>query len=100
MSLMQKCLLFPMVVGLKSKIFALNADNFTVEVLLQNLWTTLYAIFARELYECMFHTHCTHIAMFWLESENSSDGLGNVTGMDLRKYKIQYTKIRSDSEPC
>ena len=29
-------------VGLKSEIFAFIADNFTVEVLLQNLWTTLY----------------------------------------------------------
>ena len=41
MSLMQKSSLFPMV-GLKSKIFAFIADNFTVEVLLQNLWTILY----------------------------------------------------------
>ena len=40
MNLMQSCLLFPMV-GLKSEIFAFIADNFTVEVLLQNLWTTL-----------------------------------------------------------
>ena len=40
MSLMQNCLLFPMV-GLKSEIFAFIAENFTVEVLLQNLWTTL-----------------------------------------------------------
>ena len=29
-------------VGLKSEIFAFIAENFTVEVLLQNLWTTLY----------------------------------------------------------
>ena len=43
MSLMQNCLLFPMV-GLKSEIFAFIADNFTVEVLLQNLWTTLYSV--------------------------------------------------------
>ena len=28
-------------VGLKSEIFAFIADNFTVEVLLQNFWTTL-----------------------------------------------------------
>ena len=41
MSLMQKCSLFPMV-GLKSKIFAFIAENFTVEVLLLNLWTTMY----------------------------------------------------------
>ena len=41
MSPMQNCLLFPMV-GLKSEIFAFIAENFTVEVLLQNLWTTLY----------------------------------------------------------
>ena len=41
MSLMRNCLLFPMV-GLNSEIFAFIADNFTVEVLLQNLWTTLY----------------------------------------------------------
>ena len=42
-SLMQNCLLFP-IVGLKSEIFAFIADNFTVEVLLQNLWTTLYLV--------------------------------------------------------
>ena len=41
MSLMQNCLLFPMV-GLKCEIFASIAENFTVEMLLQNLWTTLY----------------------------------------------------------
>ena len=41
MCLIQNCLLFPMV-GLKSEIFAFIAENFTVEVLLQNLWTTLY----------------------------------------------------------
>ena len=40
MSLMQNYLLFPMV-GLKNEIFAFIAENFTVEVLLQNLWTTL-----------------------------------------------------------
>ena len=40
-SIMHNCLLFPMV-GLKSEIFAFIADNFAVEVLLQNLWTTLY----------------------------------------------------------
>ena len=28
-------------VGLKSEIFAFIVENFTVEVLLQNLWTTL-----------------------------------------------------------
>ena len=31
-------------VGLKSEIFAFIANNFTVEVLLQNLWTTLYSV--------------------------------------------------------
>ena len=41
MSLMQNCLLFPMV-DLKSEIFAFITENFTVEVLLQTLWTTLY----------------------------------------------------------
>ena len=41
MSLMHNYLLFSMV-GLKSEIFAFIAENFTVEVLLQNFWTTLY----------------------------------------------------------
>ena len=46
MSLMQNCLLFLMV-GLESEIFAFIAENFTVEVLLQNLWTTLYMPYCR-----------------------------------------------------
>ena len=31
-------------VGLKSEIFAFLTDNFTVEVLLQNVWTILYNV--------------------------------------------------------
>ena len=42
--LTQKCWLCPMV-GLKSKIFAFIANNFTVDVLLQNLWIILYTYF-------------------------------------------------------
>ena len=54
MSLMQNCLLFPMV-GLKSEIFAFIAENFTVEVLLQNLWTTLYTSRLFELISIPIH---------------------------------------------